>query len=108
MHVGGTQPDGQGPAADPAARTDDLQVGPGGRGGRHEAPGPGQQPDSDPLNQAWHGPSATGGSAAVGHQGSQDRATRDDPQGEVPAQRTGDHERHGVRALADRLLGRHD
>jgi hypothetical protein len=84
----------------------------GGSGGRHEAsagtaPGAGQRADGDPLTEPWHGPSATGGSAAAGQRGEQpDSAARGDGQGEVPAQRGGEHERHGVRGLADRLLGR--
>jgi hypothetical protein len=104
-------PDRQGPDADPAARTDDLRLGRESAGG-HEAPGSGQQPAADdPPGRGWHGPTATGGLAAVdrGEQrGSADEANAGSDRGapEVPTQRTGEHERHGVRALADRLLRR--
>jgi len=103
--------EGRGPDADPAARTDDLRLGRESTG-RHEAPGSGQQAAADdPPSRGWHGPTATGGLAAVDRgdqRGSADEANAGSGGGapEVPTQRTGEHERHGVRALADRLLRR--
>ncbi|MHA6619972.1 hypothetical protein [Pseudonocardia sp. DLS-67] len=103
----GPPPHEQGPAADSAGSTDDLRIGQE-NSGRNEPPGAPDQPDGDPLSRAWHGPTATGGSVGRDRGSRHAEATGpDDAQADVPAQRTGEHERHGVRALADRIRGRH-
>lgn len=105
-HASSPQRQEQAPAADPAGSTDDVRVGQGSSG--HEPTGAPHQQDGDPLSRAWHGPTASGGSVGSDRGSRHAEATGpDEAQADVPAQRTGEHERHGVRALADRLRGRH-